>query len=616
VCIYTLRMFSNWSLIPNTANINFEQYRINPIADGSKVFASSSRGGDVYYSFLNGTTYTNWLPVPNGAGVVFLGSDNLPFTLDYTADGTTLCAQNGLLNVTDTNTDTNIYYSIYNGTTYSSWVSVPNPNNFKFFNRSVNALFTYTLSTDGTKIIATSQDTDRNYYYSFRNGTTYTNWSLIPNPLAITLSATTKTSEDNTKIVSYSAEGTGEAYYTLYTGSTYTPWQQIPNPTPVLFPFVDAIASSADGTKVFLISATNTVYYSLYNAGQYSSWLPVPNPTLLTFQPTNSAVVSSDGTRLYNQDTANNYYYSTYNGTTYSSWTALPNTTGSSFLDSGLYFTLSDKLFLVTADNRIYYALYSNAMYSSWQLLPNTTNVALNNGLQYNADGTILFAQAADLAFNSYYATFNGSDYTNWLPIPNATGVVFTVGYFRSNADGTKVFNQTADAVGNYYFSLLTIPTPTPIISDICFPAGTPVNTDQGIIAIDKIDPLRHTINGKRILHITQTVTLDKYLICIEKGALGPHTPSSRTVMTKQHKVLYQGVLVPADRLLDFPAGVKKVKYAGQLLYNILLEHYGVVRINNLTCETLHPNNAIAKLYLHQDFLRKSVAKTHFLRKV
>jgi hypothetical protein len=139
-----------------------------------------------------------------------------------------------------------------------------------------------------------------------------------------------------------------------------------------------------------------------------------------------------------------------------------------------------------------------------------------------------------------------------------------------------------------------------PIISDICFPAGTPVNTDQGVIAIDKINPLRHTINGKRILHITQTVSVDKYLICIEKGAMGPNTPTSRTVMTKQHKILYQGVLVPAERLLDFPAGVKKVKYDGQLLYNILLEHYGVVRINNLTCETLHPDNAIAKLYQHQ----------------
>ena len=143
-------------------------------------------------------------------------------------------------------------------------------------------------------------------------------------------------------------------------------------------------------------------------------------------------------------------------------------------------------------------------------------------------------------------------------------------------------------------------PTPTPIISDICFPAGTPVSTDQGVIAINNIEPLRHTINGKRILHITQTVSVDKYLICIEKGALGPNTPTSRTVMTKQHKILYQGVLVPAERLLDFPAGVKKVKYDGQLLYNILLEHYGVVRINNLTCETLHPDNAIAKLYQHQ----------------
>jgi uncharacterized protein (UPF0297 family) len=182
--------------------------------------------------------------------------------------------------------------------------------------------------------------------------------------------------------------------------------------------------------------------------------------------------------------------------------------------------------------------------------------------------------------------------YSNYITTP--------VSWAKADPSTLPTVLNINGAISGAAYGINDLPTPTPIISDICFPAGTPVNTDQGVIAIDKINPLRHTINGKRILHITQTVSVDKYLICIEKGALGPNTPTSRTVMTKQHKILYQGALVPAERLLDFPTGVKKVKYDGQLLYNILLEQYGVVRINNLTCETLHPDNAIAKLYQHQ----------------
>lgn len=67
--------------------------------------------------------------------------------------------------------------------------------------------------------------------------------------------------------------------------------------------------------------------------------------------------------------------------------------------------------------------------------------------------------------------------------------------------------------------------------------------------------------------------------------------------MTKDHKIMFEGRLVPAYRFLDFSDQVKKVKYTGETLYNVLLSDYGVMNINNLVCETLHPENIIAKLY-------------------
>lgn len=40
---------------------------------------------------------------------------------------------------------------------------------------------------------------------------------------------------------------------------------------------------------------------------------------------------------------------------------------------------------------------------------------------------------------------------------------------------------------------------------------------------------------------------------------------------------------------------VHKIKYNGDILYNVLLEKYDKILVNNLICETLHPRNAIAK---------------------
>jgi len=139
-------------------------------------------------------------------------------------------------------------------------------------------------------------------------------------------------------------------------------------------------------------------------------------------------------------------------------------------------------------------------------------------------------------------------------------------------------------------------PTPTPI-SNICFPAGTPVKTDQGIVNIELLDKHRHTINKHTILHITRTVTLDNYLISFEKNALKRGCPSKKTIMSKDHMVEFEGRMAPAYRFLDYSDQVKKVKYTGEVLYNVLLAHYGKMEVNNLVCETLHPENIIAKLY-------------------
>jgi hypothetical protein len=137
------------------------------------------------------------------------------------------------------------------------------------------------------------------------------------------------------------------------------------------------------------------------------------------------------------------------------------------------------------------------------------------------------------------------------------------------------------------------------VISNICFPAGTPIETDQGLLAIEDIKPEIHTLNNERIVCVTKTITLDKYLICFKKNALGKNMPSQDTIMSKDHQVLYKGVLAPAHKFVPITNDIFKVKYSGEPLYNVLLDNYSTMKVNNLICETLHPNNNIAKLYMN-----------------
>jgi len=135
-------------------------------------------------------------------------------------------------------------------------------------------------------------------------------------------------------------------------------------------------------------------------------------------------------------------------------------------------------------------------------------------------------------------------------------------------------------------------------ISNICFPAKTPIVTNQGIIHIDKINPEIHTIRNKKIVAITKTVSQDKYLICFEKDALGTNMPSQKTLITKNHEILYNGKMTKAKDFLQNFKNVRKVKYTGEVLYNVLMETHNKMVVNNLICETLHPENTIAKIQM------------------
>jgi hypothetical protein len=139
--------------------------------------------------------------------------------------------------------------------------------------------------------------------------------------------------------------------------------------------------------------------------------------------------------------------------------------------------------------------------------------------------------------------------------------------------------------------------TPPNIISNTCFPAGTLIVTNQGNIPIEKINPFIHTIRNKQIMCITKTITEDKHLVCFEKDSLSSNIPSEKTIISQNHVIFYKGNVMRAIHFVEKFKNVYKIKYTGEILYNVLMEQYDKMMVNNLICETLHPENNVAKLY-------------------
>jgi len=178
----------------------------------------------------------------------------------------------------------------------------------------------------------------------------------------------------------------------------------------------------------------------------------------------------------------------------------------------------------------------------------------------------------------SYTSFTSGSSYTD----------TFTV-YYTVNSNGETV---TVSAT----VTITIIGTYTAPMSNVCFPAKTPVLTNQGPVNIEEINPKIHTIRNQKIVAITKTVAHDKNLVRIAQHALGKNYPEKTTFISQNHKVFFQGQMVKAKHLVN-DSNVIFVPYNGQALYNVLLEEHEKMQVNNLIVETLHPEHKVAKLY-------------------
>ena len=142
----------------------------------------------------------------------------------------------------------------------------------------------------------------------------------------------------------------------------------------------------------------------------------------------------------------------------------------------------------------------------------------------------------------------------------------------------------------------------------ICFPKGTPILTNLGPVAIEKLSPDKHTIRGNDIVAITQSIPLQKHIVCFEKDSLSKNVPSQQTLCSMEHKVFYKGEMTKARNLVDLCENVTFIPYNGETLFNVLLKKHDKMMINNLICETLHPDNIAAKISTMKNKQKKNKA--------
>ena len=226
-------------------------------------------------------------------------------------------------------------------------------------------------------------------------------------------------------------------------------------------------------------------------------------------------------------------------------------------------------------------------------------------------DSVITIGEFAFYECSSLTSVYFNASGNYYLPAMNIGSfgnntVNFGTAYYYNNVKDSNgnTISDYKDYFQSYGFADAVNRNP-PIPSNICFPGNTPVKTDQGEIAISKINSNVNTIRGKKIVAITQTISNEKYLVCFEKDAIAKNVPSQNTLISMEHKLYYKGFMKKADWFVRNFYNVTFVPYTGEVLYNVLLENHETMIINNLICETLHPKNKISKIYNFMDALSK-----------
>jgi sugar lactone lactonase YvrE len=258
-------------------------------------------------------------------------------------------------------------------------------------------------------------------------------------------------------------------------------------------------------------------------------------------------------------------------------------------LISTIYYDPTGSILGLAFDNvdNLYFTNDNASIVTKYTTLPTITSISPSSGT--TSGGTSVIITGSNF-LNTTSVTIRGIDVTSFTVVSSAQITCITPAGSAGTASLVVTVPDTTSATATYTYT-------EPVISDICFPEGTPITTDQGNFPIEKINIDIHTIHNKPIVAITKTISQDTHLVCFEKHSLGFNKPNKKTITSKNHKLYYNEKMIKAHHFLGEFENVTEIEYNGEILYNVLMEKYDKLKVNNLTFETLHPKNIIAKLY-------------------
>ena len=130
----------------------------------------------------------------------------------------------------------------------------------------------------------------------------------------------------------------------------------------------------------------------------------------------------------------------------------------------------------------------------------------------------------------------------------------------------------------------------------ICFLGDTKVQTDQGLVEIRNLTN-KYTILGNRVKKIVKVMNKDNTMVFVCKHALGKNIPNKNTYISRNHGIFINGILIRARDLVNGKT-VQEHERKREFIYNVLLDTYAILNVNNMPCESLNPADIMVQKYL------------------
>ena len=343
-------------------------------------------------------------------------------------------------------------------------------------------------------------------------------------------------------------------------------------------PFVNALFKS---NPYVLLKPSGLVMFDNYG---------VVNSNVLATSYFTNKYVMSNGNVYSNK---NNSFFSFSNFTfTYNTVSAMPTVNVPMQIDYTFFNTIKQIKYnakyngAVLLDSYFVFYLDSSNNYHMCAQYPTTEN---KNVLLFSDSACDNFPNTGN--FGNTLGTVNPDPTVTTIVAVSGNAASATVTTSTVSVSGTASVSGSVTAVGTVAQVNLNA-----LNSNICFSEGSIVTTDQGDVEIQNIDITYNTIQGNKIIALTETQSVDDYLVKIKKNAFG-NVPTQDTETTGNH-MIFNGLSMVRAKTLINGTTIEKIPYRGLPLYNILLEKHDLMMVNGLVCETLNPENPIAKYYI------------------